>query len=68
MVPMNAMLRAYCLLLYFSRPRQIIQNILRFLKEHAQLDQNVLNDTHECYVLSAISFLYFSRSWQIIQV
>ena len=47
MIPMNAMFRAY-----FSRSLQIIQNILRLIQEYARLDQNVLNDTHECYVLS----------------
>ena len=67
------------LLLYFSRSRQITQNILRLIQEYAQLDQNVLNDTHECYVLSVknthkkrkiwhfINLLWIGRSrWQLL--
>ena len=67
MIPMNAMFQTYFFFV-FSRSRQRIQNILRFIQEYAQLDQHVLNDTHECYNPSVfLLLLYFSRSRQIIQ-
>ena len=37
---------------YFSRSQQIIQNNLHLIQEYHQLEQNVLNDTNNCYVLS----------------